>query len=218
MTKGGDLADSTIIIAAFTEDQAERLTGVSKRQLRYWDRIRFFVPSIAFADRKAPYSRLYSFRDLVCLRVVNTLRNEAKVSLHHLREVKYHLSHLGDDLWAKTVLYVLNRRVIFHHPERDVREEVVSGQAILEIPLQVVSGNLEDAIKDLRRRDPNTIGKIERHRNIVRNAAVIAGTRIAVSSVKAFHDAGYTADAIRKEYPTLADEDIQAAINYNEAA
>src|SRR4051794_6182220 len=104
------------VVAAFTEDQAAKLTGISVRQLRYWDRTGFFVPTLAYEDRRQPYSRLYSFRDLVCLKVVSALRNEASVSLPHLREVKEKLSHLGDDLWAKTVLYVLKRRVVFHNP------------------------------------------------------------------------------------------------------
>jgi len=206
------------VVAAFTEDQTERLTGVSKRQLRYWDNTEFFVPSLAFEDRRVPFSRLYSFRDLVSLKVLNALRNEANVALPHLREVKDKLAHLGDDIWSKTMLYVLNRRVIFHNPEGDVREEVVSGQAILEIPLRVVASGIEDAIKVMRQRDATQIGKVEKQKNLSRNAAVLAGTRIPVRSVKAFANAGYSISQIRNEYPTLTNEDIQAAINYEEVA
>ena len=61
------------------------------------------------------------------------------------------------------------------------------------------------------------IGKTERHRNIARNQTVIAGTRIPVRSIKAFADAGYSVDAIRKEYPTLTEEDIRAAIKHGAA-
>jgi uncharacterized protein (DUF433 family) len=206
------------VIAAFTEDQTERLTGVSKRQLRHWDNTDFFAPSLAFEDRRAQYSRLYSFRDLVSLKVLNALRNDANVSLPHLREVKAKLAHLGDDLWAKTILYVLNRKVIFHNPDGELREEVISGQAILEIPLQVVTSGVEDAVKIMRQRDIAQIGKIEKQKNIAHNKPVVAGTRIPVHSVKAFAKAGYSIAQIRNEYPTLTDEDIQAAIDYNEAA
>jgi uncharacterized protein (DUF433 family) len=206
------------VVAAFTEEQVERLTGVSKRQLQHWDRTGFFVPSMAFQDRRAPYSRLYSFRDLVSLKVLNALRNEANVSLPHLREVKETLTHLGDDLWAKTTLYVLNKRVIFHSPDSDGREEVVSGQAILSIPLLVVANGIEDAVKAMRQRDTSLIGKIEKQRNIAGNVPVLAGTRIPVQSVKSFAKAGYSVDEIRKEYPTLTEDDIKAAIDYGEAA
>ncbi len=213
------MSDRSNVVAAFTEDQAERLTGISKRQLRYWDSTRFFVPALAYTeDRRAPYSRLYTFRDLVCLKIINALRNEASVSLQHLREVKEKLANLGDDLWAKTTLYVLNRRVIFYNPDTDVREEVVSGQAILAIPLRVVSGNMEEAVSKLRGRDASSVGKFERQKNIAHNELVIAGTRIPVRSIKAFAEAGYSVDQINREYPTLTEADIRAAIEYDEAA
>lgn len=206
------------VVAAFTEEQTERLTGVSVRQLRYWDRTGFFAPSLAHGDRRASFSRLYSFRDLVCLRVIKVLRNEARVSLPHLREVKDKLAHLGDDLWARTTLYVLNRRVIFDSADGAGREEVVSGQAILGIPLRVVTGDMENAIKALRQRDASVIGKIERQKTIAHNQVVVAGTRIPVKSIKAFADAGYTIAQIKMEYPTLTEDDIRAAIGFDAAA
>jgi len=212
------MSADNVVIAAFTEDQAVLLTGISKQQLRYWDRKEFFVPSLAFQDRRVPFSRLYSFRDLVSLKVLNALRNDANVPLQHLREVKGKLAHLGDDLWAKTILYVLNRRVIFHNPDGDVREEVLSGQAILEIPLKVVTSGVEEAVRVMRQRDLTSIGKIERQRGIAHNAPIVAGTRIPVRGIKAFADAGYTIEAIRQEYPTLTEEDIRAAIDYGKAA
>ncbi|SIO51262.1 MerR HTH family regulatory protein [Bradyrhizobium erythrophlei] len=209
---------SSVVVSAFTEDHVERLTGVSQRQLRYWDRTGFFVPSLAYEDRRSPYSRLYSFRDIVSLKIVSALRNDANVPLPHLRDVKEKLAHLGDDLWATTTLYVLNRRVIFDSPDMDRREEVVSGQVMLQIPLKVVSGSTEEAVKALRKREDTAIGKIERRKNIAHNQAVIAGTRIPVRSVKAFADAGYSVEQIQKEYPTLTAEDIKAAIAFEAAA
>jgi uncharacterized protein (DUF433 family) len=211
--------ESNVVVSAFTEDHVERLTGISQRQLRYWDRTGFFAPSLAYEDRRSPYSRLYSFRDIVSLKIVSALRNEANVPLPHLREVKEKLAHLGDDVWAKTTLYVLNRRVIFDSPgNRDRKEEVVSGQVMLQIPLKVVSGSMEEAVRALRKRDDAAIGKIERRKNIAHNQAVIAGTRIPVRSIKAFAEAGYTTKQIQKEYPTLTAEDIKAALAFVAAA
>lgn len=205
-------------IAAFTENQVERLTGVSKRQLRYWDRSAFFVPSLAHADRRQPHSRLYSFRDLVSLKVLNALRNDAHVSLPHLREVKEKLLHLGDDLWSKTTLYVLKKRVVFANPESAALEEVVSGQGVLQIPLEVVTGNMRAAVRSLQERDPAIIGRFERQRGRVHSQVVIGGTRISVRSIKAFATAGYSVEQIKREYPTLTDDDIQAAITADVAA
>jgi uncharacterized protein (DUF433 family) len=132
------------------------------------------------------------------------------VPLQHLREVKENLQHLGDDLWAKTTLYLLNRRVVFLNPETDQKEEVVSGQGILQIPLEVVRGDMERAVHALRQRDETTIGRITHRRGLANNKPVIAGTRIPVKSIKAFAREGYTINDIREQYPVLTDLDIQA--------
>lgn len=202
---------------AFTEEQVERLTGISVKQLRHWDRSGFFVPSMAYEDRRQAFARLYSFRDIVCLKVLNSLRNDSKVSLQHLREVKSKLSHLGDDAWSKTTLYVLNKRVIFDNPETKRKEEIVSGQGILQIPLKVVAGDMRNAVEAMRKRDTSAVGKIESKRG-TGNRPVIAGTRIPVSSIKAFAEAGYSIEDIMLEYPTLDRADIEAAINFKDAA
>jgi uncharacterized protein (DUF433 family) len=206
------------IISAFSEDDVERLTGITTRQLRYWDRTRFFVPSLADEDRRRVYSRVYTFRDVMCLKILNTIRNESKISLQHLREVKDKLQHLGDDMWAKTTLYLLNRRIVFLNPETDQKEDVVSGQGVLQIPLRVVRSDIERAVRSLRQRDAATVGQITRHRGLAGNKPVVAGTRIPVKSIKAFSEAGYSMDQIREQYPVLTDADIRAALKYGKAA
>jgi uncharacterized protein (DUF433 family) len=212
------VSERSNIIAAFSEDDVERLTGISIGQLRYSDRTGFFVPSLAEENRRVAHSRVYTFRDVVCLKILNTIRNESKVPLQHLREVRERLLHLGDDLWAKITLYILNRRVVFHNPETDQKEDVVSGQGVLQIPLRVVSGDMEKAALSLRERDRATIGRITRHRGTANNRPVIAGTRIPVKSIKAFSEAGYSVDQIREQYPILTEEDVRAALAYGEAA
>ncbi len=210
-------AESINVIAAFTEDQAARLTGVSRRQLASWDRSKFFVPSIDFGDRGRPYGRLYSFRDLLSLRVLNQLRNETRVSFPHLQEVKEELAHLGDDKWVKSTLYLRGKKVVIERDD-ETRFEAGSGQEVFQIPLRVVVGGMHERIKQLGSRDAGKIGHIERKRGVAHNQAVIAGTRIPVSSVKSFVEAGYSIDQIKREYPSLTEDDIRAAIAYDQAA
>ncbi len=207
----------TVVVSAFTEEQVQRLTGISGKQLRYWDRTGFYAPAFAYDDRGEAYSRLYSFKDLVSLRVLNALRNEANVSLPHLREVKEKLAHLGDDLWSSTTLYVLKKKVIFDNPETRAREEIVSGQGILGIPLSVVTDDMHKAVDRLHQRRDDQLGQVTAHRNIVNNQPVVAGTRIPVRSIKAFADAGYTVERILDEYPTLTADDVRAALEHKAA-
>jgi uncharacterized protein (DUF433 family) len=210
--------DSSSVIAAFTEAQATRLTGISLRQLRYWATHKFFEPSLKVVDPDLPAMRLYSFRDLACLKVINSLRNKAKIPLQELRRVKERLSHLGDDLWAKTTLYVLRKRVVFKNPSTGEMEEVATGQGVLEIPLRVITGEIETALRAMRERKGEAVGKIERKRGVAQNQPVIAGTRIPVRSIKAFADANYSVEDILKQYPTLTRDDVNAALAYKDVA
>jgi uncharacterized protein (DUF433 family) len=206
------------IISAFSEEDVERLTRISKRQLRYWDSTGFFRPSLGEENRRLAHSRIYTFRDIVCLKILNTIRNESRVPLQHLREVREKLLHLGDDMWAEITLYILGRRVVFHNPETDRNEDAVSGQGVLQIPLRVVSGDMQQAVQALRERDATTIGHIAQHRGTANNQPVVAGTRIPVKSIKAFSDAGYSVDQIREQYPSLTADDVRAALAYGDAA
>lgn len=201
------------VVQVFSEELASRLTGVSVRQLRYWDKDGFFSPSLCRYDGREAYGRLYSFRDIAALRVLDKLRNKAKVKLQHLREVKQALLLLGDSLWAETTLFVHNKRVIFENPQSGMVEEVVSGQRVMKIVLRAETENLEQAIKRLNKRRQSDIGKFEKNRSVASNQLVIAGTRIPVANVKAFASAGYSVDKIKAEYPTLTKRDIRAAIN-----
>jgi len=206
------------VVSAFTEDQTVRLTGVTRRQLRYWATDRFFIPSLKMHEEAFADLRLYSFRDLVCLKIINALRNEIRVSLPELRKTKDKLAHLGDDMWAKTTLYVHRKKVVFVNPETGQKEEASTGQGVLEIPLLVVTGKMEEAVRDMRRRNTNSVGRIERRRSIAQNRPVFAGTKILVEHVQAFHKAGYSVDDICRQYPALTQEDVQAAINFKEVA
>lgn len=204
------------VIGAFSEEHAERLTGISRPQLRRWDRMGFLVPSYAWEDRRSPYSRIYSFRDIVSLRVLNDLRNNKNVPLQHLRQVSKKLSHFGDAKWTSTTLYVLGKRVVFDDPRTSQREEVVSGQRVFNIPLRVVISSTRQAVKDMNRRSQAEFGKIVQTRFVMQNEPVFAGTRIPVASIKRFVEEGYPAAKVIREYPELTAADIEAAREYQD--
>ena len=203
-----------MIISAFTEEQVERLTGISKRQLRYWDKTDFFTPAFVSENRRVAYSRIYSFTDVASLRVLNVLRNQYRVPLQHLRVVAKELPQMSTDKWTKTELFVLNRRVVFAEPGTNKYREIVSRQYVIGIALNVVLSDTERDVEDLNRRDESMIGKVTRSRNICHNSWVIAGTRIPVVAIKRFAEEGYSISQIREEYPTLTEADIRSAIQH----
>jgi uncharacterized protein (DUF433 family) len=200
------------IIAAFSEEHASRLSGVSRAQLRGWDKAGLLKPSYAEPGQRGPFSRVYSFGDLVSLRVLNALRNVHKVSMTHLREVAEKLAHLGEQRWTATTLYVLGKRVVWDDPRDSLRGEVVDGQRVFaEIPLHVAVADTRKAIQDYNRRGPDEIGRVVRNRSIQGNQPVFAKTRIPVSAVQNFLKAGYGDAEIIRNYPELTSADITVA-------
>jgi len=204
------------IIRAFSEEHVERLTGLTPAQLRYWDRTGFFAPSYADPNRRVAYSRIYSFKDIVALRVLSVLRNQYSVPLQHLRKVAENLSHLADDRWTSTTLYVLNKKVVFHEPGTGLPQEVVSGQYVIGLLLKTIISDTTRDVEKMHHRDPAKVGHVERSRLVNRNAWVVGGTRIPTAAIRRFKEAGYTVDQIIAEYPDLKPRDIEAAILHEE--
>lgn len=202
------------VLSAFTEEQASRLTGVSVNQLRYWDRTGMFSPQFADENRRAAYSRVYSFLDITALRVLNVLTKQYSVSVQHLRDVAKKLCTMDNGAWSRTTLYVLKRRVNFDDPEDGRQREVVSGQYSIGIPLEKVISDTRRDIKTLSERDAGDVGKIQRDRYVSHNTPVISGTRIPVRAIKNFHEDGYTIEQIIAEYPSLSAADVSAAIDF----
>jgi DNA-binding transcriptional MerR regulator len=62
---------------------ASRIVGVSLRQIQYWDEQGFIRPSVKLAGGRGT-KRLYSFQDLICLKVVKDLAHHG-LSLQKIR-------------------------------------------------------------------------------------------------------------------------------------
>jgi uncharacterized protein (DUF433 family) len=206
------------VISAFSEEQVERLTGISVARLRYWDRTDFFKPSLAAENRRVRLSRIYTFLDIASLRVIAVLIKQYSVPLAHLRQVVMKLGGMDNAGWTRITLYVLNRKVSFDDVEAGRQREIVSDQYLIGIPLERVLSDTKRDVASLSERGSELNGKVVRKMTVARNAPVVAGTRIPVRNIKQFHDAGYSPVQIMKEYPTLSKEDVLAAISFGEAA
>lgn len=74
----------------FTAQQTSRFTGCTAHQLRYWDRIGLVKPSVQATGGRPGVRRLYSFRDLIALKVVKSLL-EHGMSLQRVRRAYSYL-------------------------------------------------------------------------------------------------------------------------------
>ena len=199
------------IIRAFSADHVERLTGLARRALKYWEKSGFFVPEHVYGVPRGPYSVIYSFKDVVGLRALSLLRQH--LSLQYLRKAAAELEHYASEPWSEMTLYVWGNEVLFREPDTEQMREVTSKQYIA-FPVDVIASGIEEDAKRLTERSEYQIGEISRKRHVARNAWVVAGTRIPTKTVCRYKDAGYSDDDIIKEYPTLRREDVVAAIRH----
>jgi DNA-binding transcriptional MerR regulator len=209
------MASTDNIISALSAEQVSRLTGLSKAILFRWDREGFFTPSFAAENRRLPYSRVYSFEDVLALRTLAILRSHHKVPMRELRRVAETFQDETDRPWTSRRLYVFRKKVAFDEPQSGRRRNVTDGQFIEDcIELQSVADDIRAKAESMKGRNPDTIGKVVRHRFVMANSWVVAGTRIPTSAVRSFADEGYTTDQIIREYPDLRPADVKAALEH----
>ncbi|HET8700026.1 MAG TPA: DUF433 domain-containing protein [Gammaproteobacteria bacterium] len=204
----GKLVTMAQELLGFTADHVARLTGLSKRQLDYWDRTNFFSP--AYVSPGRAFGRVYTFRDLVGLRVISVLRH--RLPLQELRRIGSWLGARFDQPWSTLRFGISGKKVVFFDPASGSPTEAEGqGQTVIEV--DEIASEMKEAAQALRDRS-DKIGQIEKRRQVASSAWVIAGTRIHTEAIWNFHSAGYDTEAILKEYPHLRADDVDAAIEH----
>ena len=208
---------ASVEILGFSVDQVSALTGLTHRQLQYWDATGFFRPEYSVLEG-GPSAKVYSFRDLVGLSTIGILLREHKIPTRWLREASKYLHRNREAPWSSLAIFVAGREVAFRDPEHpDLFIGTVrrgQGQVLIPIELKRVAADVRAKVEGRRERSAHDYGLVEKRRQIARNAAVLAGTRIPTAAVWNLHQAEYDTDAILREYPRLTRADITAAIEY----
>ncbi len=124
------------------------LTGISYRQLDYWARTGLVGSSIRQAAGSGS-RRVYSFADLVALRVVGQLR-DAGVSVQTIRRAVRWLRSHSDQPLATLALTAQGKKVfaLTDDPAKFV-EATANGQVVLAISVQSATRHLERGVTEL---------------------------------------------------------------------
>lgn len=197
----------------YTDEQAARLAHLSLGQVRYWDGTGFFEPSLAYEDRRVAYSRLYTFDDIVALRVLGELRNKHDVSLQHLRKVRDKFQ-LPQSSWADEELFVNKKRVYFKNDRGNFVNAETDEETLPNIPIPQVIASVRQDAEQSGIRPTSAVGKKTQRAPVARKAEVFEGTRIPIDTVKEYFQAGLKPEDILRDYPTLQEADIEAAIRW----
>lgn len=204
------------VVSAFSVDHVSRLTGLTARQLAYMDRTGFFAPEYGYADRRKPHSRIYSFKDLVALRVIAMLRRKHRIPLQRLRKVREELTRHDEAPWANLKLYVQGKEVHFKEPATGRVRSALGRQYTAIYAVDEIANDMAAKVETLKRREPDDVGHVERHRYVTHNAWVVSGTRIPTAAIRQFHEDGYSVSDILREYPGLTEDDVRAALEHEE--
>ncbi|MCL4313750.1 MAG: MerR family transcriptional regulator [Actinobacteria bacterium] len=132
----------------FRGPQVCSIVGISYRQLDYWARTGLLRPSLAEA-RGSGSQRLYSYRDLLQLKVIKSLL-DAGLSLRSARRAVDCLREgLGEDL-ASTNLVLSGNRSVLTKSGEEVIDLLAGGQGVLNVlPLSGVMEEIDAAILKL---------------------------------------------------------------------
>ena len=132
----------------YTAQQATRLTGCTPHQLRYWDKVALVQPSIQQTGGRPGRRRLYSFRDLVALRVVRSLLDNG-MSIQRVRRAWDYLRRTADmDAHLADVRLVTDGQTIFAvaTDEDELLDALRQGQLAFFIAINEITQTVEDDV------------------------------------------------------------------------
>lgn len=140
--------DEATLGEGFRGTTACRATGISYRQLDYWARTGLVTPSVRAAGGSGT-QRLYSFGDVVHLRIVKRLL-DAGVSLQQIRRaVDYLKGELRKPL-AEVTLISDGRSIFACTSPGEVIDLLARGQGVFGIAVGKVYEELQGTIAELR--------------------------------------------------------------------
>lgn len=131
-----------------------KIVGISYRQLDYWTRTGLVAPSVRSAQGSGT-QRLYSFNDLLQLKLIKSL-TDAGASLQKVRQaIEYVKDHVDDD-WSKVTIVADESGVYACTSDAEVVDLLRSGQGVLGAVVAVdkVRQQLAGDLQELRP-DPN---------------------------------------------------------------
>lgn len=128
----------------FSSKRTAEIAGITYRQLDYWARKDIVRPSLTKASGSGS-RRLYSYRDLLELRVIKTLLDSG-IKLQQVRKgLDYLRDQLGEDVTSASLVISGTSSVVVNDGE-ELIEILQNGQGVLNVlPL----GGVKDAVDGL---------------------------------------------------------------------
>ena len=147
----GDSAVDQAPTMGYRGPMARQAAGITYRQLDYWARTGLVEPSLQQADGSGTH-RLYSFRDILVLKIVKRLLDTG-VSLQQIRAAIEHLRHRGVNDLATITLMSDGASVYECTTDDEVIDLVKGGQGVFGIAVGRVWSEVEGELRKLPTED-----------------------------------------------------------------
>jgi len=131
----------------FRGPTACQAAGVTYRQLDYWARTGLVEPSVRSATGSGT-QRLYSFRDILLLKIIKRLL-DAGVSLQQIRTAVQHLRERGTDDLTRVTLMSDGASVYECRSADEVIDLLQAGQGVFGIAIGGVWREIEGSLAEL---------------------------------------------------------------------
>lgn len=143
------MTESSVITEGFRAPQVCELVGITYRQLDYWARTGLIKPSLREASGSGS-QRLYSFQDVVQLKVVKRLL-DAGMSLKKIRKAMEILRREidSDDPLRDVTLLSDGTTIYAARSATEVMDVLRRGQGVFGIAVGPVQKELEGEIREL---------------------------------------------------------------------
>ncbi len=124
-----------------------KAAGITYRQLDYWARTGLVEPTVRGATGSGT-QRLYSFRDILVLKVIKRLL-DAGISLQQIRTAVQHLRARGTDDLTQVTLMSDGATVYYCTSNDEVIDLLQGGQGVFGIAIGGVWREIEGSLSDL---------------------------------------------------------------------
>ena len=140
------------------------MSDCTSHQLRYWDKVGLVSPSIQSSHGKPGVPKLYSFRDIVSLKVIKTLLDNG-MSIQRVRRAWRYLTRNGDlqDELSKTKL-ISDGETIYKIDDNEVFDALKLGQLAFFETIDYVAKEVKEDVSKFeldKERFLNLLTKVE---------------------------------------------------------
>jgi DNA-binding transcriptional MerR regulator len=149
---------------------ASRIVGVTLRQIQYWDERGFVQPSVKPAHGRGT-KRLYSFHDLICLKVVKDLTHHG-FSLQKIRRCLRPLREYSnqDKRPIASLKYLTNGEDLFViTSDRDKILDAIEGQFVMSLGIgnlvRELDGEVQRAVPGMPAKRSRNLRRLEEKRS-----------------------------------------------------